>query len=109
MTGLLQLGPTELPRWVTIVSQGSDVLSGAIGLGIAYLAYRGYRRNQSRPMLFISLGFILSIGIPFVLLLPLVLVPSLPSTLQSVTVVLTDICNVSGLACILYAIWMPAD
>lgn len=103
---LLQLGPSTLPDWVRIVSQGSDLVSGALGLGIAYLAYRGYRRNESRPMFFISLGFVLAIGLPLVLLVPLLLVPSLPTTVQTAIVVATDVLNIAGLASILYAIWL---
>ncbi|MCW8173191.1 hypothetical protein D8S78_19205 [Natrialba swarupiae] len=33
---------------------------------IAYIAYRGYRRNESRPMLYLSTGFVLVLGVPFV-------------------------------------------
>ncbi|WP_135663492.1 DUF7521 family protein [Halorhabdus rudnickae] len=36
----------------------------AIGIAIAYVAFRGYRRNASRPMLFIAIGFVLAIAFP---------------------------------------------
>ncbi|WP_129116541.1 DUF7521 family protein [Halegenticoccus tardaugens] len=40
-----------------------NLLAIALGFLIAYQAYRGYRRNRSEPMLFISIGFVLiSVG-----------------------------------------------
>ena len=34
-----------------------------LGVLIAYQAYRGYRRNDSRPMLFVAVGFVfISVG-----------------------------------------------
>ncbi|WP_434531735.1 DUF7521 family protein (plasmid) [Haloarcula sp. NS06] len=30
-----------------------------LGLAISYLAYTAYRQNQSRPMLYVAIGFIL--------------------------------------------------
>ena len=44
----------------------SELVVVVLGLTIAYIAYRGYRRNESRPMLFVSLGFILLVGVPAV-------------------------------------------
>jgi len=44
-----------------------ELVGAALGVFIAYLAYRGYRRNQSRPMLFVSLGFALAFGVPLAL------------------------------------------
>ncbi|MEF8855701.1 MAG: hypothetical protein V5A24_09460, partial [Haloarculaceae archaeon] len=52
------------------------LLAAILGLFIAYQAYRGYRRNDSRPMLFISLGFVLALGVPFSLLLVSPLLPA---------------------------------
>ena len=44
------------PRTVLFVS---EFLSIGLGLVIAYIAFQGYRRNDSRPMLFIAVGFVL--------------------------------------------------
>ncbi len=30
----------------------------ALSLAVAYLAYHGYRRNSSEPMLYVSVGFV---------------------------------------------------
>jgi hypothetical protein len=40
-----------------------DLLAGkllvmALGLLISYQGFRGYRRNQSQPMLFVAVGFV---------------------------------------------------
>jgi len=29
-----------------------------LALGVAYLAFHGYRRNESEPMLYVSIGFV---------------------------------------------------
>lgn len=52
-----------------------ELVGAVLGVGIAYLAYRGYRRNQSRPMLFVSLGFILALGVPLVITLVYIALP----------------------------------
>ncbi|MFW6435533.1 MAG: hypothetical protein ACOCY1_04060 [Halovenus sp.] len=40
------------------------VLTIAIGIAIAVIAFRGYRSNDSRSMLFIAVGFVLAIAFP---------------------------------------------
>lgn len=69
---------------------------------IAYLAYREYRRNDSRPMLFVSLGFVLALGLPFVItLLSLVL----PITGWQVALqVIIQTIEIAGLLCIVYGL-----
>jgi hypothetical protein len=82
----------------------SELLSVALGLTISYLAYLGYRRNQSRPMLFIALGFVLILGIPGASLVILrfgfgVPIPIVNSVAQ--------VSELAGLVAILYGLWMP--
>lgn len=91
--------------WVAVVSQVADVLSALLGIFIAYQAYRGYQRNGSRPMFVLSIGFVLALGVPFVLLLAFLAIPFLG---QAVTTVLTGLSQVVGLFAILYALRMPA-
>ncbi|MCU4926510.1 DUF5985 family protein [Halobacteria archaeon AArc-dxtr1] len=75
----------------------------AMGLAIILIAFRGYRRNRSRPMLFIALGFA-AIVLPEVLVLIVsVFVEQIPEFLAITTIQLT---NVFAFACILYAITM---
>lgn len=75
------LGPTALQitgqpsETVAVALQVYEFVGAALGLFIAYLAYRGYRRNDSRPMLFVSLGFALALGVPIVLTLVYLALP----------------------------------
>ena len=48
----------------TGVLLASELLSVLLGLAIAYVAYQGYRRNDARSMLFVSVGFLLAFGLP---------------------------------------------
>lgn len=100
----LQWGGGPVPDWVVTYGQVTDILSALLGVFIAYQAYRGYRRNGSRPMLFISIGFVLALGVPFLLLGLYLLVPALSEAGISI---LTQTCQVIGLVSIVYALWMP--
>jgi hypothetical protein len=101
----LQFGsPNAVPEWVMAFAQATDVLSALLGIAIAYVAWRGYRRNDSRPMLVLSLGFVLALAVPFGLLVVFVTV-GVP---QGSVSVLTQVSQVVGLGAILYALWMPA-
>ena len=103
---VLQVGGTgEVPPWIATIIQYSDVLAAILGLFIAYQAFRGYRRNDSRPMLFISLGFVLALGLPFAILLVSFVVPG---GYVPVLGLLTQAAELVGLGAILYALWMPA-
>ncbi len=44
-----------------------SVASVALGLVIGYQAYRGFRRNDSRSMQYLSIGLILLTAVPFTL------------------------------------------
>lgn len=46
----------DLTFWLTSLTKGVAL---ALGAFIVYLAYRGYRRNASKPLLYVSLGFAL--------------------------------------------------
>ena len=99
---LWDASPSELTA--TFV-QATDVLSAVIGLFIAYQAYRGYRRNDSRPMLVLALGFTFALFVPFLLLLVFLAIPFVSET---VIAALSQLSQVSGLLAILYALRMPA-
>lgn len=46
-----------------LVLVAAKLVTMSLGLLIAYQAYRGYRRNDSPPMLFIAVGFLfISVG-----------------------------------------------
>jgi hypothetical protein len=97
----------DLPEWVRLTSQGINVVAALVGLLIAYQAYRGYRRNDSRPMLFIAVGFALTVGLPFVMAVPTLLLSAYPDATTAL-VLLSDASTVVGLGCILYALRMPS-
>lgn len=79
-----------------------ELFGAALGAFIAYLAYQGYRRNQSRPMLFVSLGFALALGVPLVLTLVYL---ALPVTGGRIIVgVVNQTFTVVGLLCIIYGL-----
>jgi hypothetical protein len=42
----------------------SELAITVLGLSISYIAYVGYRRSDSRPMLYFCIGFILVVGVP---------------------------------------------
>lgn len=103
---ILQLWEPEMPPdWVVAFQQSTAVLSAIIGLFIAYHAYRGYRRNDSRPMLFIAIGFVLVLAFPFLVFLLYAAVPALSVT---AVVVVTQVSQVAGLLAILYALRIPS-
>jgi len=86
----------------------SGVITLAFGIAIAYIAFRGYRRNASRPMLFLAIGFVLVIAIPGTLTYVLyVLVAVVGVGLPVDELVLAGLMQTSeivGMACILYAL-----
>lgn len=96
--------PMMPPDWVIMFQQVTQILSVVIGVFIAYQAFRGYRRNDSRPMFFIALGFVLVLAVPFIIFLVYGVVPGVPIALVVLT---SQLSQVSGLLAILYALWMP--
>ncbi|WP_339102295.1 hypothetical protein [Haloterrigena salinisoli] len=101
----LQLWESTAAEWLVTFVQATDVLSALIGLFIAYQAYRGYRRNDSRPMLVIAVGFALALAVPFLLVVLYVAIPFLSETTVAV---LSQLSQLSGLVAILYALRMPS-
>lgn len=103
-----------LPTYVVLQASGQpsgaiqtgllayELIGAVLGVVISYLAYRGYRRNQSRPMLFVSLGFALVLGVPLVLTLGYL---ALPVPADQVTAqLLIQTFEVAGLLCIIYGL-----
>ena len=83
--------------WLT----GYEFVGALLGLFVAYQAYRGYRRNESRPMLFIALGFVLIVGLPVALTIPFLFVPAIPQPAYQFVVQTAEI---AGLGSIIYAL-----
>jgi hypothetical protein len=80
---------------------GLSGLTGVVGVFVASLAYRGYRRNESKPMLYLALGIVL-----------LTAIPAAVNVLLSVSTGVTDaeillslsVAHLCGVVSILYAL-----
>lgn len=100
-TTVLQLGGSGVSARAVLFA--SELVTVALGLAIAYIAYRGYRRNDSRPMLFIAIGFFLVTGLPA---LAATAFFALAQVDEVVAGVLTQAAEITGMLCILYALLM---
>jgi hypothetical protein len=98
----LQLNFPDVPEWVQLLTQVGQLLTAVLGLLIAYTAYQGYRRNDSRPMFFIALGFALAIGLPVLLVVPSLVLRG--TTALAAVAVASEVFTLVGLGCILYAL-----
>jgi len=76
-------------------------LTAAVGLFVAYQAYRGYRRNESRPMLFLGLGIFLVTVVPYVV--TTLLADALGAS-DAAAVLAWTVFEILGLGSILYAL-----
>lgn len=79
-----------------------------LGLFIAFQAYRGYRRNRSRRMLFLALGLGLLTVVPFALSLVITFVGQQlgfgPYIYTYWLPIVTRLAEIGGLGCILYSL-----
>lgn len=82
------------------------MLTAALGLFIGYQAYRGYRRNSSRPMLFLSSGLVLLTAVSFSVS---VVLSSLAGQNPFVTLGIQRAIELVGLGCIMYALYGGHD
>jgi uncharacterized membrane protein (DUF441 family) len=97
------LGPLQADGTTVALLQAYEMVGAAIGLFIAYLAYRGYRRNASRPMLYLAIGFGVILGLPIPVVALSLLFPSIPGPVVQAFVQTLEI---GGLLCIVYALRM---
>jgi len=94
---------TEIGNTARLALQAYELVGAAFGLFIAYLAYRGYRRNDSRPMLFLALGF----SIIFGLAVPVFgLSLAFPAVSPVVSQIFIQTFEIIGFLCIIYALRM---
>jgi len=105
----LQIAEALDPDQFEAALLGVQLLKFVIGGVIAAIAYQGYRRNESRPMLFVATGFVLLLVVPFFLYVvagALLLALGLPSLAETAVVVSAELSQVVGLLVILYALRM---
>jgi hypothetical protein len=79
----------------------AGAVTAAIGLFVAYQAYRGYRRNFSSPMAYLAVGILFVTAVSFVV--PQVLVATTGVSDAAAILVMT-VLDVVGLSAILYAL-----
>lgn len=83
-----------------------EIVVVLLGLSISYIAFRGYRRHGSRPMLFVALGFVLVVGVPAVLTVVWLFLPLLGDIELTV---LNRASTITGMASILYGLWVDPE
>ncbi|MFC7138851.1 hypothetical protein ACFQMA_03245 [Halosimplex aquaticum] len=93
-------GPLQTVVGVTPATL-AGALTAVVGLFVAYQAFRGYRRNDSRPMLFLGLGIFLVTALPFVV--TTALAGPLGAS-DAVAVLAWTVLEILGLGSILYAL-----
>jgi hypothetical protein len=103
MTSVLQLATTspvlQLVGSVEVPTL-ARALTALVGFFVAYQAFRGYRRNDSRPMLFLSVGIAFVTTVSFVVS---TLVARPLGASEGLAVLSWTLANVAGLAAIFYA------
>lgn len=106
---LFYLGDVLAPGTFEATIMTAQVVKAVIGIVIAYIAYRGYRENESEPMKYLALGFILVLGVPFALYfggVALLAVIGIPTIGQAAIVAIAELSQVAGLGAILHALRM---
>jgi len=86
------------------IRQASELIPMILGLAISYLAYTAYRQNQSRPMLYVAIGFMLVLFVQAPLGLVLIYLLELPTPVLNIIVQIPEFI---GLGLILYGLWVP--
>ncbi len=99
MTEAVRIDEATLFELMTVASLFLVALIGTI---IAYQAYRGYRRNDSPSMLYLSVGLLLLTLFPFVLNVSLT---TLAGTDRVVTVLFENVSRLVGLLAIMYSLY----
>ncbi|QCS42925.1 hypothetical protein [Natrinema versiforme] len=85
------------------IAQGSlFLILTVLGLAIVIVAFQGYRRNQSRPMLFLAVGFA-AIIVPEI---TMTVVTRVAEVSEFETITVYQVTNVFAFLCILRAITM---
>lgn len=87
-----------------VVRQASEAVIVLLGLVISYFAYTAYRHNQSRPMLFIAIGFVLVLFVPGVLAVVLFVLLEVPAPVVNSV---NQISELAGMGLIIYGLWTP--
>lgn len=103
-----------------LIGIGLSLVSVILGIIITYIAFQGYRRNSSRPMLFVAVGFLFVFVIPILIsagpsLVAFLIVTTgrysglapLIARASTIVGVIVQAIRVIGLLSILYGLRMP--
>lgn len=85
-----------------VLTVASLFLVALVGTLIAYQAYRGYQRNDSASMLYLSIGLLLLTAFPFLIN---IFITTLISPSQVVTVFFENTSRLLGLLAIMYSLY----
>lgn len=99
---ILGFGPLEL------VVAAVAFVSTVLGLLIGYQAYRGFRRNDSGRMRYISIGLILLTAIPYTVSFTgtlLIRLDLVAATMRTPIGLVARLIQLAGLACLTYALY----
>ncbi|MFC4541884.1 hypothetical protein ACFO5R_08075 [Halosolutus amylolyticus] len=96
---VVRIGEASVFELLTIATLFLVAIMGTV---IAYQAYRGYRRNDARSMLYLAVGLLLLTLCPFVIN---VAINTLASPEQIVTVFFENVSRLFGLAAIMYSLY----
>ena len=93
---------------------GLSVVVALLGFVVGYVAYRGYRRNGSLPMLFTAAGFLFVFWAPGALTVGFLALdatvqfaPDVEGSVETAFRFAAEISRIVGLLCILYGLGMP--
>lgn len=95
MVSLLQVSDVLGPVFVFAV------MTAVAGVFVAYQAYRGSRRNESRPMLYLAVGIVLLTAVPVGVDYGLV---ALTAATDAEILLMITVSHLAGVLAILYAL-----
>jgi len=98
------------------ISIALTLTASVLGLVVGYIAFRGYWRNRSLPMLFVATGFFFTFWTPVLLLAGFVIagevsqfVPGIRVTASVAFGIAGKVSKIIGLLLILYGLRMPLN
>jgi ABC-type transporter Mla maintaining outer membrane lipid asymmetry permease subunit MlaE len=94
-------GPLQVALGGVSAATLAHALTAAVGLFVAYQAFRGFRRNESRPMLFLAVGLFFLTTVGFVVSTLLVTATGASDAVAALT---WTVAEIVGLAAVLYAL-----
>lgn len=85
----------------TVILFATALTTALVGLAVAGIAYRGYRRNASEPMRFLAIGIFFITVVPFLMSYGIGFLANLPEAVLLLGVLGA---NILGLLSILYSL-----